>query len=409
MAHAQIAPGGHGRVQATRLKNDGIRLLIRWRPLDGSAPRQVTATGVSKAAAERALNRNITKAQATLDATAAEREAQTREERSLTTLIHECFDELKSIGDIRPQTLSEYERMARFRIEPVVGHWQIAKVTAREVSSFLSEVREEVPGSYNTIRTVLTQAFSLAVRNGDCVANPLREIRRPRKKRKLPTIVTPAEVTRLREALTGLAENPPTRAGPRSRYADVRDLLDFQLATGTRIGEALALTWDDVELDGTLPHVSITGGVVFLKGRGHFIQPLTKTHKSRRGICLPEWEVEILRARRDRAKGPLVFPSRAGTVWSPANARTLLRTVRGKAGLPKLTPHTMRRTYGTAVERAFDMHTASEALGHSDEAVTRNAYVRPAELGPDVRSALDELSPKLPDISGNSASKDEVN
>ena len=69
----------------------------------------------------------------------------------------------------------------------------------------------------------------------------------------------------------------------------------------------------------------------------------------------------------------------------------------------------MRRTYGTAVERAFDMHTASEALGHSDEAVTRNAYVRPAELGPDVRSALDELSPKLPDISGNSASKDEVN
>lgn len=214
MAHAQIAPGGHGRVQVTHRDDSSIHLLTRWRPLDGSAPRQVTATGVSKAAAERALNRNITKAQATLDATAAEREAQTREERSLTTLIHECFDELKSIGDIRPQTLSEYERMARFRIEPVVGHWQIAKVTAREVSSFLSEVREEVPGSYNTIRTVLTLAFSLAVRNGDCVANPLREIRRPRKKRKLPTIVTPAEVTRLREALTGLAENPPTRTGP---------------------------------------------------------------------------------------------------------------------------------------------------------------------------------------------------
>ena len=105
MAHAQIAPGCHGRIQATRLKNDGIRLLTRWRPLDGSAPRQVTGTGMSKAAAERALNRNIAKAQATLDATAAEREAQTREERSLTTLIHECFDELKSIGDIRPQTL----------------------------------------------------------------------------------------------------------------------------------------------------------------------------------------------------------------------------------------------------------------------------------------------------------------
>ncbi len=409
MAASRITPGSHGRIQATRRADGTVTLLTRWRPLDGSAPRQVTATGASAAAAERALNRTIAKRQGELDRAGAATASRVRESRSLTTLIHECLDERQAIGDIRPQTLREYVRTAASRIEPVIGHWQVAEVTAREVSSYLSDVLKAVPGSYNTIRTILTQAFSLAVRNGDCASNPLREIRRPRKKRKLPTILAPAEVERLREALSGLAEHPPTRSGPHSRYADVRDLLDFQLATGTRIGEALALTWDDVVLDGDLPHVTITSGVIFLKGQGHFIQPLTKTSRSRRGVYLPGWAVDMLRARRERSTGDLVFPSRTGTVWSPANARTLLRTVRDDAGLPHLTPHAMRRTYGTAVERAFGMRAASEALGHSDEAVTRNAYIRPAELGPDVRSALDGLSPKSPVITDPNGLTDEVN
>ena len=395
MAAQRITPGSHGRIQAIRRADGTVALLTRWRPLNGSTPRQVAATGPSKAAAERALNRNIVKRQEELDRSSAAKVAKVLENRSLSTLIHECFSELESVGNLRPQSLYEYRRMSAARIEPVIGHWQVKDVMAREASAFLADVHKSVPGSYRTIRTVLTQAFSLAVRNGDCDSNPLREIPRPRKKRRVPDILTPHEITQLRWVLTRLAEKPPARSGPRSRYADVRDVLDLQLATGARIGEALALTWDDVVIDGDLPpHASITSVVVFLKGKGHFIQPLTKTSKSRRGVYLPDWMVEILRARRERSNGSLVFPSRAGTVWSPANFRELLRSVRDEASLPELTPHTMRRTYGTSVERAFDMRTAAEALGHSDESVTRNAYVRPAELGPDVRSALAEMAPQ---------------
>ncbi len=409
MAASRIAPGGHGRIQTTRRADGTVTLLTRWRPLDGTAPRQVTATDASAAAAERALNRTIAKRQGELDRAGAAKDTKALESRSLTTLIHECFSELESVGDLRPQSLYEYRRMSAARIEPVIGHWQVAEVTAREASVFLTDVHNAVPGSYRTIRTVLTQAFSLAVRNGDCAANPLREIPRPRKKRRVPDILTPQEVTRLRGNLTELAKNPPTRSGPHSRYADVLDMLDLQLATGARIGEALALTWDAVVLAGEVPHISITSVVVFLKGRGHFIQPLTKTSKSRRGVYLPGWAVDMLRARRERSTSDLVFPSRSGTVWSPANFRELLRSVRDEAGLPHLTPHTMRRTYGTAVERAFGMRAASEALGHSDESVTRNAYIRPAELGPDVRSALDVLSPKSPVITGPVGPENEVN
>jgi integrase len=152
---------------------------------------------------------------------------------------------------------------------------------------------------------------------------------------------------------------------------------------------------------------------------GHFRQPFPKTSKSARGIYLEDWAVEILKRRRETVDNDLVFPSATGTVWSPANLRGLLRgatsvpgsvpSPRELAGLPGFKPHTMRKTYGTAVERSFGIDTASVALRHMEVRTTRESYIRPAEMGPDVRSALTSFAPKAPDTTDPNGAEDKGN
>jgi integrase len=74
-------------------------------------------------------------------------------------------------------------------------------------------------------------------------------------------------------------------------------LVDFILATGLRIGEVLAVTWDALDLDtGT---VEVRGTVVRKPGRGGLhIQLKPKSEAGWRTLHLPDWLVVLLHARK---------------------------------------------------------------------------------------------------------------
>ncbi|MET8875739.1 tyrosine-type recombinase/integrase [Nocardia sp. NPDC004604] len=111
----------------------------------------------------------------------------------------------------------------------------------------------------------------------------------------------------------------------------IADLLDTLLGTGCRIGEALALKWKHLDLDGPKPSVLIDGAVVRLRGGGMFIQPHPKGGPNgKRRLFLHNWTVLRLAARRALvAHDPedLVFPSARGTLRDPRNARKQLERI----------------------------------------------------------------------------------
>ena len=83
------------------------------------------------------------------------------------------------------------------------------------------------------------------------------------------------------------------------------------LATGLRLGEALGVTWADLDLmAGT---VAVHRTIIRVQGEG-LIAKRVKSKASERGLIMPAWCVEMLRERRVRRggfDGP-VFPDSLG-------------------------------------------------------------------------------------------------
>src|SRR4029450_704065 len=75
---------------------------------------------------------------------------------------------------------------------------------------------------------------------------------------------------------------------------DIPDLVSMLMATGLRIGEALALRWADLDL--TAGTLTVRGTVVRVNGKGLMIKE-TKTAAGTRTLVLPAWCVDMLQLR----------------------------------------------------------------------------------------------------------------
>jgi integrase len=115
------------------------------------------------------------------------------------------------------------------------------------------------------------------------------------------------------------------------------------LATGARIGEALAVVWAEVDLDaGT---VQITSTLVRIKGEG-LLRKETKSRAGERTLPLPTSAVAVLRRRfitGARLDQP-VFPRPSGGFRDPSNVRRDLREARGEETLAWIISHAFRKT-----------------------------------------------------------------
>jgi integrase len=167
------------------------------------------------------------------------------------------------------------------------------------------------------------------------------------------------------------------------------------LATGARIGEILALRWVDVALDADRPNLTINGTIKTEPGKGTYRKASPKSDSSLRTIVLPEFALAVLR-RRQAAAGEnpndAVFPTRNGTWQQVNNVERRWRQIRKDTGLEWVTPHTFRKTVATLISERVDAETASQQLGHSSPAITREFYISKPAIAADVAHVLEELA-----------------
>ena len=211
----------------------------------------------------------------------------------------------------------------------------------------------------------LKRLFASLVEGNHLLLDPAAGLRDPEAGHRLPRpILTQAEVRRL------LAQpNTSLRHGIRDRA-----LLELLYATGLRIGEVVALTVHDVDLDAGLCTVRQSKS-----GRSRVV-PLGKE--------ATRWLREYLdhvRPRQNRLAPHhrACFLGHAGRPLTPNTIRILLRhyTRTAKIGR-RVTCHTLRHTCAThLLEAGADLVAIKELLGHRDLSTTQlYTRVRPIEI-----------------------------
>jgi integrase len=174
------------------------------------------------------------------------------------------------------------------------------------------------------------------------------------------------------------------------------DIIDLMIATGCRIGEVLALRWSDLDLDGELPTLTVSGTIKTEIGKGTYRKPTPKSDASRRTVVLPRFAVELLRLRRQFAsasENDSVFATRNGTWHQVVNVERRWRQIRKDTGYEWVTPHTFRKTVATLISEATSSELASRQLGHSSSQVTRDHYI----AKPTVSAGLSTVPERLAD------------
>jgi integrase len=206
----------------------------------------------------------------------------------------------------------------------------------------------------------------LATRHDALEHNPVRDAGRisPGKPKRVPRALNVAETRELRTWLSN---------DDKARERDLPDLVDMLLATGLRVGEALAVTWDAVDLAaGT---VEVRSTVIRVKERGLMIKTAPKTRAGFRTLLLPSWAVEMLRLRPPGRPDQTVFCSAQGGLRDRDNALGDLRNALNAAGFEWVTSHTFRRTVATLMDQSgLTARAAADQLGHSHPSLTQDVY-----------------------------------
>lgn len=280
--------------------------------------------------------------------------------------------------ELRPATLDTYRRLTRVHILPHLGALRLGELTPQRLQAWLAQLgqTEARSGGKLSARTityamaVLRAALQDAVRLGVLDQTPFKRVRAPRPSPRLVESFTLADVRRLDEVAVG------RRLGP---------LFSFLWQSGLRIGEALALRWSDVDLEGQSLRVSRSVAEV----SGRLVLGTPKTAAGLREIALTAQTVDLLRRQRERLveegldpRG-LVFPSRRGTMLSRRNVTRTWAGVRKAAGLPTYGLHALRHTNASLqLQAGVGMREIAAHLGHESPALTARVY---AHVLPDTR------------------------
>ena len=170
----------------------------------------------------------------------------------------------------------------------------------------------------------------------------------------------------------------------------------FLLLTGVRVGEAIALTWDDIDLKKC--QITINKTAVMTKRhqrnlyeqRGYQVSYCNaavitppKTKNSNRIIPMSASCYELLKRIKLKKKKDvsIVFPSQADTYLTVSGIDCAIKNIcneinsQSKEKIQRFSAHTFRHTYATrCLENGINPKTVQYFLGHSSLQTTMNIY-----------------------------------
>lgn len=294
---------------------------------------------------------------------------------TLASWSHTWLEQILPLKGLKPGTLDLYGSLLRKHIlSSSLSRMRLADIRPFHIGVLLKKLSEEKGSSLlRNVYAILTHIFRDAMQNRLIAQSPVREVKRPRQVKPKVRFISDSELDLLRSQMSN------------SKHALPFELI---LQTGLRRGEALGLSWKDIDFDRKQLHVRFS-----LDAKKRRTSP--KTHNGVRTIDLNDAAILTLRrAKSAQAQDRLtlgntyasidwmpVFTHQSGAVLCP---RAFLRSVQDAArkagiaegeGVERIGVHTLRHYVASKLLNAgVQMLVVSRILGHDSIQTTVDIY-----------------------------------
>lgn len=272
---------------------------------------------------------------------------------------------------VKLHTYDRYQYIIEKHINPKLGDLELDELSATTLQDFvLSELESgnlknnsglannSVIGIVNVIKGSLSMAKSLEIIDKDYT-----------NKIKLPA-PTEKPVTAFEKHEQVLLENYCLQSKKKNYIGIV-----ICLYTGIRLGELLALTWNDIDFSTGIMNISKTAYRIKQNGKPQVVIDQPKTKNSRRSIPLPKQLLSILKQLKKSSNSEYVLSTRTGGIVGTRAYQKSYERILKKLEIPYKNFHSLRHTFATrAIEMGMDVKTLSEILGHKNPMITLQRY-----------------------------------
>ena len=346
------------------------RLTRRWYPPDGW----------SRKAIERELASVAAEFERQSDAGEIVTRAEQREKAALEAAEAAKILTLQQYGErvfmpSKTVTMSEnsranYQGYLDKKIYPALGDMKLPEITPAQISALLLDIQAEGKAHSTVMKvyTILHSFFKMAYLEDMIDRNPMDKVERPKARKDEvktdgPLAYTPAEVQQI---ITGLEPEP----------LKWQALVHLLIDTGIRWGECCALQWRHIDFD--TGAITIAGNLCYTSTKGVYLDTPKNGHT--RTVYAGAHTLALLRQLRteqaQKAISQYVFTKEGSPEpMHPQSPTRYLKKFSERYGVPDLHPHKLRHTFASiAITNGADVASVSEALGHTDKAVTLRMY-----------------------------------
>ncbi|EJQ88383.1 hypothetical protein IGW_05062 [Bacillus cereus ISP3191] len=270
----------------------------------------------------------------------------------------------------------------RNHILPAIGDYKIDKINVDICQRHLDEWLEKLVNGDKT-KSYKSLVMRFAMKRGYIEKNPFDLVDLPHKsKRRVSNTEKDKFYTKeqLREFLNAAEQHP--------NYKVYAFFLLFAYS-GMRKGEALALTWENIDFKNS----EITINKALGQGKGQKLYAKSTKTGTTRTIKMDETTMVILKERKKKqqqaylmlgyntlTKEQLIFSNSYNNYIQPTKTNDWIKSILRNTDLPYISTHGFRHTHCTlSFEAKASLETVQERLGHSDVKTTMNIYTHVTE------------------------------